>query len=206
MDKVDSIVIRVTCLIIVMVMLKQLFQRHVFEQYPQEGTNKSILLSDPSGNVQRFSLSSLMGEGNAELLKQIAALKRESENFTIGQATKTSNDSLTKRNTLKAELMKEITNLKNEIKFIRHNYVEYNQEMGIQGVFGCGDPKKDGKWLSTWGPILRADGDKDHNHTRWFIRRRCGGCGWQYCPNEDCFRDRNVSTRANDSRACNTNK
>ena len=145
-----------------------ILNRKEYFQTPKKESN--ILLLDNNGNLETMGLN--------EIYNSLLQVKKECLKYT-----------LTEVNKIKATLKRhsyDIENNKSKIKFIEKNYVQYNQEMGLQGVHGCGNPSK-GVWLDPYRGPFRNHSDQSHQNTRWFIRKRCGGCGKQYCKNQRCM-------------------
>ena len=108
----------------------------------------------------------------------------------------------------KDDATRKVTQLRNHSQksyatydWVKGNYVGYNQELGIQGTYGCGNSLH-GHWLSTYrGPFV-PHSDEGHENTRWFIRKRCGGCDNKHCTQGKCFDPVPRDTRASSNASC----
>jgi hypothetical protein len=69
-------------------------------------------------------------------------------------------------------------------------------------VFGCGDASK-GSWLSTYAGPFIPHSNKNYENTRWYIRKRYGGCDSNFRGvGRNCFKPNPGEKRGNSNGAC----
>ena len=176
-----------------------------------------IVLVDSKGDLYTLPLKNIKDNIN-ELHNKITALRNESDNKITALRNESdnkitalknySNTTFPTKNHINAtfETKHASTTSDNSLRnWVKKNYVAYDQELGLQGLFGCGQMPKHSVWLSTYKGPFRAHSDTDdfHQNTRWYIRKRCGGCSAQYCGNgKKCFKSNPPSNRHNSNVAC----